>query len=181
MIDTLLRFSIARRWIVLFLVAALGALGVWNYQRLPIDAVPDITNVQVQINAKAPGYTPLETESRVTFPIESGMGGLPGLTSFRSISKYGLAQVTAVFADGTDLYFARQLVNERLQSVRERLPAGIDLEMGPAATGLGEIFMYVVEADPGARKPDGSAYDAMDLRTLQDLSLIHISEPTRPY
>ena len=171
MIDALLRFSIARRWIILFLAAALAALGVWNYQRLPIDAVPDITNVQVQINARAPGYTPLETESRVTFPIEAGMGGLPGLQSFRSISKYGLAQVTAVFADGTDLYFARQLVNERLQSVRERLPAGIELEMGPAATGLGEIFMYVVEAAPGARKPDGSEYDAMDLRTIQDWTI----------
>ena len=171
MIDALLGFSIARRWLVLFVVTALSALGVWNYQRLPIDAVPDITTVQVQINARAQGYTPLETESRVTFPIEAGMGGLPGLQSFRSISKYGLAQVTAVFADGTDLYFARQLVNERLQSVRERLPAGIELEMGPAATGLGEIFMYVVEAEPGARRPDGAAYDAMDLRTIQDWTI----------
>ncbi len=171
MIDSLLRFSINRRWIVLFLAAALGALGIWNYQRLPIDAVPDITNVQVQINARAPGYTPLETESRVTFPIEAGMGGIPGLHSFRSISKYGLAQVTAVFEDGTDLYFARQLVNERLQGVREQLPAGIELEMGPAATGLGEIFMYVVEAKPDARKPDGTAYDAMDLRTIQDWTI----------
>lgn len=171
MIDTLLRFSIARRWVVLFLVAAAGAWGIWSYQRLPIDAVPDITTVQVQINARAPGYTPLETESRVTFPIEAGMGGMPGLKSFRSLSKYGLAQVTAVFEDGTDLYFARQLVNERLQSVRDRLPAGVSIEMGPAATGLGEIFMYVVEADPAARKPDGSAYDAMDLRTIQDWTI----------
>ena len=168
MIDALLAFSIARRWIVLFFVAAIGALGVWNYQRLPIDAVPDITNVQVQINARAPGYTPLETESRVTFPIESAMGGLPGLKEFRSISKYGLAQVTAVFEEGTDLYFARQQLNERLQSVREQLPSGVELEMGPAATGLGEIFMYVVEAQPDARKPDGTAYDATDLRTIQD-------------
>jgi cobalt-zinc-cadmium resistance protein CzcA len=168
MIDALLRFSIARRWIVLFFVAAIAALGIWNYQRLPIDAVPDITTVQVQINARAPGYTPLEAESRVTFPIESGMGGLPGLKNFRSISKYGLAQVTAVFEDGTDLYFARQLVNERLQGVRQQLPAGVELEMGPAATGLGEIFMYVVEAKPGARKSDGTPYDATDLRTIQD-------------
>lgn len=171
MIDALLRFSIARRWIVLFLVAGLGALGLWSYQRLPIDAVPDITNVQVQINARAPGFTPLETESRITFPIEAAMGGIPGLKTFRSISKYGLAQVTAVFEDGTDLYFARQLVNERLQGVREQLPAGVILDMGPAATGLGEIFMYVVEADPAARKADGSAYDAMDLRTIQDWTI----------
>ncbi len=168
MIDALLRLSIARRWVVLFLVVAIAALGIWSYQRLPIDAVPDITNVQVQINARAPGFTPLETESRVTFPIEAGMGGLPGLKNFRSISKYGLAQVTAVFEDGTDLYFARQQVNERLQTVREQLPAGVSLDMGPAATGLGEIFMYVVEADPVVRKADGLAYDATDLRTLQD-------------
>ncbi len=168
MIDALIRFSIERRWLVLFLVFVTAALGVWNYHRLPIDAVPDITTVQVQINARAPGYTPLEAESRVTVAIESGMGGLPGLQNFRSISKYGLAQVTVVFADGTDLYFARQQVNERLQSVRERLPPGVALEMGPAATGLGEIFMYVVEARPDARKPDGSAYDATDLRTIQD-------------
>ena len=171
MIDALLRTSITRRWIVLFLVAAIGALGIWNYQRLPIDAVPDITNVQVQINARAPGYTPLETESRITFPIESEMGGIPGLKEFRSISKYGLAQVTAVFEDGTDLYFARQLVNERLQGVRESLPQGVDLEMGPAATGLGEIFMYVLEADADARKPDGTPYDATDLRTIQDWTI----------
>ena len=168
MIDALIRFSIARRWLVLFLVLAVAAFGVWNYQRLPIDAVPDITTVQVQVNARAPGYTPLESESRVTVAIESGMGGLPGLKNFRSISKYGLAQVTVVFEDGTDLYFARQQVNERLQSVRERLPSGVELEMGPAATGLGEIFMYVVEAKPDARKADGSAYNATDLRTIQD-------------
>ncbi len=168
MIDSLIRFSIERRWLVLFTVFAIAAFGVWNYQRLSIDAVPDITNVQVQVNARAPGYTPLESESRVTVAVESGMGGLPGLKNFRSISKYGLSQVTVVFEDGTDLYFARQQVNERLQSVRERLPDNIELEMGPAATGLGEIFMYVVEARPDARKEDGTAYDATDLRTLQD-------------
>ena len=168
MIDALLRFSITRPFIVVFFVALIAALGIWNYQRLPIDAVPDVTNVQVQINARAPGYTPLETESRVTFAIESAMGGLPGLASFRSLSKYGLAQVTAVFDDSTDLYFARQQVNERLQTVRDRLPGGVEVEMGPTATGLGEIFMYVVEADPGARKTDGTAYDATDLRTIQD-------------
>lgn len=168
MIDSLIRISIERRWLVIFIALAVAAFGVWNYQRLPIDAVPDITNVQVQINARAAGYTPLESESRIAVAIESGMGGLPGLKNFRSISKYGLAQVTVVFADGTDLYFARQQVNERLQSVRERLPAGIELEMGPAATGLGEIFMYVVEAKPSALKDDGTPYNATDLRTVQD-------------
>ena len=168
MIDSLIRFSIERRWLVLFFVLSIAAFGVWNYHRLPIDAVPDITNVQVQVNARAPGYTPLESESRVAVAIESGMGGLPRLKNFRSISKYGLVQVTVVFEDGTDLYFARQQVNERLQSVRDQLPADVELEMGPAATGLGEIYMYVVEAAADARKSDGTVYNATDLRTIQD-------------
>ena len=122
MIDALLHFSISRRWIVMFLVLAAGALGVWNYQRLPIDAVPDITNVQVQINTEAPGYSPLEAEQRITFPVETAMGGLPHLEYTRSVSRYGLSQVTVVFKDGTDIYFARQLVNERIQEVKSKLP-----------------------------------------------------------
>ncbi len=104
MIDTLFRFSIARRWVVLFLVLAVAAIGLWNYQRLPIDAVPDITNVQVQINTEAPGYSPLEAEQRITFAIETAMAGLPRLDYTRSVSRYGLSQVTVVFADGTDIY-----------------------------------------------------------------------------
>src|SRR5690606_37348310 len=106
------------RWLVLLLALALAALGAWNFTRLPIDAVPDITNVQVQINTEAPGYSPLEAEQRVTYPVETVLAGLPRLEYTRSVSRYGLSQVTAVFEDGTDLYFARQLVNERLQSVR---------------------------------------------------------------
>ncbi len=168
MIDSLLRFSIDRRWLVLFLVLAVAATGLWSYQRLPIDAVPDITNVQVQINAQASGYSPLEVEQRVTYPIEAAISGLPGIEYTRSLSRYGLSQVTLVFAEGTDLYFARNLVNERLQHARGQLPPGIEPELGPIASGLGEIFVYAVHAAPGARQPGGAPYDATALRTVQD-------------
>lgn len=168
MIDSIIRFSIARRWLVLFAVLGVAAFGAWNFQRLSIDAVPDITNVQVQINTQAPGYTPLEVEQRITVPIETAITGLPGLEYRRSLSRYGLSQVTVVFDEGTDLYFARNLVNERLQQVRNRLPDDIAPAMGPIATGLGEIFMYTVEAEPDARQPDGSPYDTTTLRSLQD-------------
>ena len=137
MIDALLRFSIARRWVVLFLVLAAAALGVWNYQRLPIDAVPDITNVQVQINTQAEVYSPLEVEQRITFPVETAIAGLPHIEYTRSMSRYGLSQVTVIFADGTDIFFARNLINERLQQVKSQLPDGIEPGMGPIATGLG--------------------------------------------
>src|SRR5205823_4900333 len=127
-----------------------------------------ITNVQVQINTQAAGYSPLETEQRVTFLLETAMSGLPKLENTRSISAYGLSQVTVVFKDGTDIYFARQLVNERLQEVENQLPAGLAPEMGPVSTGLGEIYSYTVAADPGARKPEGTAYTPTDLRSIQD-------------
>jgi len=168
MLERIIHLSIRFRSAVLGAVLALGALGVWSFQHLPIDATPDITNVQVQINSEAEGYSPLEAEQRITFPIETAVAGLPNLDYTRSVSRYGLSQVTVVFEDGTDIYFARQLVNERLQAVRSQLPAGIEPEMGPIATGLGEIFMYTVEAEEGAAKPDGSAYTPEDLRTLQD-------------
>lgn len=168
MIDALLRFSIARRWIIMFLMLLVVGIGVWSYQRLPIDAVPDITNVQVQINTQASGYSPLEVEQRITYVVETAIAGLPKLEYTRSLSRYGLSQVTVVFADGTDIYFARNLVNERLQQAKGQMPAGIEPEMGPIATGLGEIFMYTVHADANARQPDGSPYDATALRTLQD-------------
>ncbi len=168
MIDAIIRSAIERRWVVLFLVALAAALGIYNYQRLPIDAVPDITNVQVQINAEAPGYSPLEAEQRITFAVETAMAGLPELEYTRSLSRYGLSQVTVVFKDGTDIYFARNLVAQRLQEAKSLLPEGIEPEMGPIATGLGEIFMYTVTATPGARQLDGRPYDATALRTLQD-------------
>jgi len=168
MLEGILRFAIHRRWLVLLAVLGMAALGVYNYQRLPIDAVPDITNVQVQINTEAPGYSPLEAEQRITFPIETAMAGLPHLQQTRSLSRYGLSQVTVIFRDGTDIYFARQLINERVQEVRQKLPPGVEPSMGPIATGLGEIFMWTVEPKDGAKKPDGSEYNPTDLRTIQD-------------
>lgn len=168
MIESLLRTSIERRWLIIFVVLLLIALGLWNAQRLPIDAVPDITNVQVQINTEAPGYSPLETEQRITWPVETALSGLPQLAYTRSLSRYGLSQVTVVFEEGTDIYFARNLINERLGNIKSQLPAGLEPAMGPIATGLGEIFMYTVKAEPGAQQPDGSAYDATALREIQD-------------
>src|SRR3989338_484867 len=122
MVDALLQFSIARRWLILFLVAVTAGVGLWNYQKLPIDAVPDITNVQVQINTQAAGYSPLEVEQRITYLVEVAIAGLPHVESTRSLSRYALSQVTVVFEDGTDIYFARQLVNERIQEAKGRLP-----------------------------------------------------------
>lgn len=168
MLDHLIQFSIRHRWLMLLAAVAISALGVYNYQRLPIDAVPDITNVQVQINTEAPGFSPLEAEQRITFPVESALGGLPSLQYTRSVSRYGLSQVTAVFKDGTDIYFARQLVNERIQEVKGKLPPGIESSMGPITTGLGEIYMFTVKAEPSAKNENGEPYSPMDLRTLQD-------------
>ncbi|MGQ3051937.1 MAG: CusA/CzcA family heavy metal efflux RND transporter [Roseateles sp.] len=168
MFERIIRFAIEHRWLVMLAVFGMAALGVFSYQKLPIDAVPDITNVQVQINTKAPGYSPLETEQRVTYPIETVMAGLPGLEQTRSLSRYGLSQVTVIFKDGTDIYFARQLVNERIQSARGQLPAGVDPNIGPISTGLGEIYLWTVETKPGAKKPNGEPYTPTDLREIQD-------------
>ncbi len=168
MLDRILSFAVRNRWFVLMGVAALAAVGVYSFQRLPIDAVPDITNVQVQINTEAPGFSPLEVEQRITFPVETAMAGLPQLEHTRSISRYGLSQVTVVFHDGTDIYFARQLINERVQEVKGKLPPGIEPAMGPIATGLGEIFLWTVEPEPGALSSDGTPYTSTDLRTIQD-------------
>jgi cobalt-zinc-cadmium resistance protein CzcA len=153
----MIRFAIAHRWLMLVLTLALIAVGAWSFGRLPIDATPDITNVQVQVNTEAPGYSPLEAEQRVTFPIETALAGLPGLDYTRSISRYGLSQVTVVFEDGTDLYFARQQVG-RAHAAGPFATARGNLEptLGPIATGMGEIFMYTVEAKPDARKADGT-------------------------
>lgn len=168
MIDSIIQFSIKQRWVILLLVLGTAILGAYNYTRLPIDAVPDITNIQVQINTEAPGYSPLEVEQRVTFAVENAMGGLPHLDYTRSVSRYGLSQVTVVFKDGTDIYFGRQLIAERLQEVKSKLPPGLEPSMGPIATGLGEIFMFTVTAEPSARNEEGKAYTPTDLRTIQD-------------
>ena len=143
-------------------------VGVWSYQKLPIDAVPDITNIQVQINTSAPGYSPLEAEQRITYPVETALAGLPNLSYTRSLSRYGLSQVTVVFDEGTDIYFARNLINTKLGAIKSVLPEGMEPEMGPISTGLGEIFMYTVQAQPGALQSNGTEYDSTALREIQD-------------
>jgi len=168
MFERLLKMSIYQRGLVLLAVLAMAAFGIYNYLKLPIDAVPDITNVQVQINTTAPGYSPLEAEQRITFPIEMAMSGLPNLEYTRSLSRYGLSQVTVIFKDGTDIYLVRQLVSQRIQEARSRLPAGIVPTMGPISTGLGEIFMWTVNAEKDALKPDGTQYSPTDLREIED-------------
>ncbi|AKT41602.1 efflux RND transporter permease subunit [Chondromyces crocatus] len=169
LLGKLLEFSVRQRWAVLILTLAVGAFGVYNFRRLPIDAVPDITSVQVQINTPVEALSPVEVERRITFPIEWAMGGLPKVEQVRSLSRYGLSQVTVVFEDGTDVYWARQLVSERLAAAKAALPPGrIEPQIGPIATGLGEIYMWSVEAKEGALRPDGEPYTLTDLRTLQD-------------
>ncbi|MDO9518603.1 MAG: CusA/CzcA family heavy metal efflux RND transporter [Pseudohongiella sp.] len=168
MLASIINFSLARRGLILVLTLMLMGLGIWNFNRLPIDAVPDITNVQVAVNTPAPGYTPMEVEQRITFALENAMSGMPGLSYTRSVSRYGLSQVTAVFEDGTDIYFARQQVSERLSAARSDLPVGLEPEMGPIATGLGEIFMFTVDAAPGASNADGSPVTPTDLRSVHD-------------
>ena len=168
MFERILKVSIEQRGLIMLATLGLILLGIYNFQSLPIDAVPDITNVQVQINTEAPGYSPLEVESLITFPVEVATLGLPSLKESRSLSRYGLSQVTVIFEDGTDIYFARNLISQRLQEARGTLPPGIEPIMGPIATGLGEIFLWTMEAEPSARKQDGTPYTTMDLRTLQD-------------
>ena len=168
MLKSIINFSLARRGLVIVFVLLLMGLGVFNFNRLPIDAVPDITNVQVAVNTQAPGYTPLETEQRISFPLETAMSGMPGLSYTRSVSRYGLSQVTAVFEEGTDIYFARQQVSERITATRGDLPATLEPILGPIASGLGEIFMFTVDAEPGAVNSDGTPVTPTDLRTVHD-------------
>jgi len=159
MIERILGFSLHHRYLVALLTAAVAAFGLYSLKALPIDAVPDITNVQVQINTAAPALSPLEIEKQVTFPVETALAGIPGLDSTRSISRNGFSQVTAVFHDNVDIYFARAQVNERLAEAKESLPAGADPRMGAISTGLGEIYMWTVRyAHPkgeGATVKDG--------------------------
>ena len=168
MISNLMALSVRTRWLVVALVAIISGFGLWQLSRLPIDAVPDITNNQVQINTSNPGLSPVEMERRVTFPVETALAGIPGLEMTRSVSRNGFSQVTAVFRDNVDLYFARQQVSERLAQAAEDLPEGIRPQIGPVTTGLGEVFMYTVDfTHPGGRgapsrpgrpgwQPDGS-------------------------
>jgi len=168
MIDSILRLAIERRLLILCSIFVIVGVGMWSYQKLPIDAVPDITNVQVQINTAAPGYSPLESEQRITYPVETALAGLPNLSYTRSLSRYGLSQVTVVFEEGTDIYFARNLINARLGAIKSVLPPGLEPEMSPISTGLGEIFMYTVQARADARMTNGEPFTATALREIQD-------------
>ncbi|MEG2921460.1 MAG: CusA/CzcA family heavy metal efflux RND transporter, partial [Acinetobacter sp.] len=166
--DRIIQFSIRNAiWVMLFVIAWI-AIGIYSYQKLTIDAVPDITNVQVQINSQANGFTALEVEQRITYPIENAMSGMSNLEQTRSVSRYGLSQVTIIFKDGTDIYWARQLINQRLQEAKSALPENVEPQMSPISTGLGEIYQWVIKAEPNAKKPDGTPYTAMDLREVQD-------------
>ena len=168
MINSILRLAIERRVLFLCSIFLIVGMGVWSYQKLPIDAVPDITNVQVQINTVAPGYSPIESEQRITFPVENVLAGIPKLSYTRSLSRYGLSQVTVVFEDGTDIYFARNLINAKLGAIKSVLPPGLEPEMGPISTGLGEVFLYTVQSEPDALKSNGEPYTSADLREIQD-------------
>jgi cobalt-zinc-cadmium resistance protein CzcA len=163
MLNKLIRFAVSQRILVMIMVAIVIGVGFYSLQHLPIDAVPDVTNVQVQVLTAAPSLAPLEIERQITFPVEVAMSGLPDIEEIRSVSKFGLSAVTIVFHDGVDTYFARQLVLERLSQAREQIPSNIGSpEMGPISTGLGEIYQYELKAEPG------SGYDATSLRTVQD-------------
>ena len=166
--DTIISFALKRRLLILTITLLVAVLGVYNTLKLPIDAVPDITNVQVQINTAIPGYSPLESEQRLTYVIENAMAGIPNLDHTRSISRYGLSQITVIFEEGTDIYWARQQISERLQGIRGELPAEAEPALGPVSSGLGEVFTYSIRAIDGALKEDGTPYNAEDLRTIQD-------------
>ena len=145
MLEKILSFSITQRWLVILFTIALGFLGAISLSRLPIDAVPDITNNQVQINTIYKAFSPTEIEKQITFPIETSLAGIPGLQYTRSLSRNGFSQVTAVFDDNVNIYFARQQVSERLLEAKEKLPMGVEPKMGAISTGLGEVYMWVVE------------------------------------
>jgi len=188
MIEAIIDIAIRRRWVVLTLVAIAAATGAFALTKLPIDAVPDITNKQVQINTTAPALSPTEIEKQITFPIETALAGAPGLEGTRSLSRNGFSQITAVFTEGTDIYFARQQIGERLSEIRARLPQGIEPRIGPISTGLGEITMWTVhftatpmgrDGVPGLQRggrfltPEGETLDSdieknAYLRTVQD-------------
>ncbi|MBJ6723719.1 efflux RND transporter permease subunit [Geomesophilobacter sediminis] len=158
MIDRILRFALEQRLLVLMATALLIGTGIWAMKKLPVDAFPDVTNVQVQILTQAGGMAPTEVEQLVTFPLETTLGGLPRLHEVRSVSKIGLSVITVVFEDGADIYFARQQVFERLQQARDRLPKGLEPQLGPVTTGLGEIYQYIVQGK----------LDVRELRAIQD-------------
>lgn len=159
MIESILSGSVRYRWLVLFLTAVVAVIGAWQLNVLPIDVTPDITNKQVQINSVVPTLSPVEVEKRVTYPIETALAGLNGVENMRSLSRNGFSQVTVIFKESSNLYFMRQQVTERLAQARPNLPAGVEPQMGPVSTGLGEVFHYSVEYEfpdgKGAKVKDG--------------------------
>ncbi len=176
MINNLIRFSIKNRFFILLLSLALGVAGVYNAFLLPIDAVPDVTNKQVQINTVAPSLAPAEVEQQITFPIEVALAGMPGLQETRSVSQFGLSQVTVIFEDAKDIYFARQLIAERMGGIREELPPSASApQMGPVSTGLGEIYNVVVEGkgDLMERRETLDFLVRPPLRTVRGLSEVN--------
>ncbi len=165
----IIRFALEQRFLIIILTLVLVGIGIYSMLKLPIDAVPDVTNVQVQVNTNAPALGPLEVEQQITFPVEVAMSGLPGVTEIRSLSKFGLSQVTVVFEDGTDIYFARQLILERLQTAKSEIAEGLaEPEMGPISSGLGEIYQYVVERKKAPPPGPEAKADLTALRTLHD-------------
>lgn len=172
MIDKIFEFALRQRVFVLILAAGLLGVGIWSAVNLPIDAVPDITNVQVQVNTQIPALAPEEVEKQVTFPIEIEMGGVPGMVEMRSISKFGLSQITLVFADGTDIYRTRQLISERVQNVLEKLPSGVQPRLAPITTGLGEIYFYTLDYRADATNKPPTRYEQLlELKLIQDWSI----------
>ncbi|MBD8909228.1 efflux RND transporter permease subunit, partial [Methylorubrum zatmanii] len=152
MISRILDFSVHQRWLVVLLSLLAAGFGVFSLTKLPIDAVPDITNNQVQINTVAPSYSPVDIEKQVTYPVETALAGIKGLEYTRSLSRNGFSQVTAVFNEKLDIYFARQQVAERLNQVKSDLPPGAEPQMGPVSTGLGEIYMWTVNYKKAGEK-----------------------------
>src|SRR5687767_11017533 len=168
MINRIIEFAVRQRTFVLLATLVLICVGAWSALRLPIDAVPDITSVQVQINTEVPALAPEEIEQTVTLPIELEMGGLQGLIEMRSLSKFGLSQVTLIFTDETDIYRARQMVAERVQNVQDDLPPGLQPKLAPITTGLGEVFFYTVDFKTGAANIPQTRYEQLQALTLVD-------------
>src|SRR5256714_13767048 len=168
MIDKILELSLRQRAFILLAALVLVAVGLWSAVRLPIDAVPDITNVQVQVNTDVPALAPEEIEKLVTFPLEIELSGVPGMTDVRSLSKFGLSQISVIFKDRTDIYRARQLISERLQNAIEKLPRGLAPKLAPISTGLGEIYFYTVDY-----APDATNRPATRREQLMELEVVH--------
>ena len=167
MIEKVIAFSLKQRALILIVLAILVGVGVYSFLTLPIDAFPDVTNIQVEVVAAAPGLSPLEIEKFVTYPVEMAMRGLPGLDVMRSVTKYGISVITLVFEDKVNIYFARQLVFQRLAEAKDAMPENVRIEMGPVATAMGEIYQYTLEGPEPADAPGQEAH-LTELRTLQD-------------